>query len=219
MPLYKTLPTHPFADDTESFITKEAAKELRHKLSSSIEQQDDYDEILKDIIRGLRVKPKTDQQIIYEKKYFDYLPNDIVDSEDVTSEDLTQESINLNSSNDDNVSSVKRNKRDTSVREKRHFFPPGVEVYHQPLQLISSSPFATIYIPDELFSDYSNHISTYSRPRTFYPSLPIPNYPQPSFSSQFNLDSRFYNPGNPYHNPTARFHPPGNFYLPPDNRK
>lgn len=177
-------------------------------MSSSIEQQDDYDEILKDIIRGLRVKPKTDQQqIIYEKKYFDYLPNEIVDSDDVTSEDLTHESESVNPDSE-SPENVKREKRDTSVREKRHY-----EIYHQPLHHYTPVPRVNFYIPYDLFSDF-----TAFAPRSFYPqNNPAPSYVQPP---SYSIGSRFspvssYNPGNPSHNPNVRYYPPGNLYLPP----
>jgi hypothetical protein len=173
-------------------------------LSSSIEQQDDYDEILKDIIRGLRVKPKTDQQIIYEKKYFDYLPNEIVDSDDAASEDLTVESVNPDS-DVESAENIKRKKRDTSVRDKRHY-----QIYHQPLHHYTPYPNVQFYIPYDLFSDFSDHLPAF-QPRSFYPQNSMPSYnSQPSY----NYPSRF-NPGSIVQNPTARFNPPGNFYLPP----
>lgn len=171
-------------------------------MSSSIEQQDDYDEILKDIIRGLGVKPKSSQQqIIYEKRYFDYLPNEIMDTDDVASEDLTHESVNpensRGSSGFESSENNKREKRDTPVRDKRHY-----QIYHQPLRHYSPFPQVSFYIPYELFSDHSNPFPAFE-PRIFN-SWNQPNY---------NVNPQ-YNPGNPYQNP-GHFHSPGNFYLPP----
>ncbi len=161
-------------------------------MSSSIEQQDDYDEILKDIIRGLREKPKTDQkQIFYEKKYFDYLPNEILDSEDVTSEDLTHESVNVDSaSGDESYESVSRAKRDANVRNKRQTW------YHIPLHHYSVRSNVHFYVPYDLFPEYNNPLPAFDS-RSYYPEI-----------SQ-------YNPGNPFQNPFGRYHNPGNFYLPP----
>lgn len=91
------------AEDVESYITMEAAKVLRNKLgsgkhASSVEhkQQDDYDEILKEIILSMpKQQSPHHHQIFYEKKYFDYLPNEISDSDDVTSEDLSHELVKM----------------------------------------------------------------------------------------------------------------------------
>lgn len=69
---------HLFAAYHESYITKEAAKKLRHRLRTQYKNNHrhsfdndaatkDYDDLLQDILE----KPKND---IYDKKYFDYLP-------------------------------------------------------------------------------------------------------------------------------------------------
>lgn len=172
-------------------------------MSSSNEQQDDYDEILKGIIHGLREKPKNDQQqIFYEKKYFDYLPNEIVDSDDETSEDLTHESVNPDSKAHESSESV-RAKREAPVRKKR-FYQPGYQIISQPLHHFSPLPQVSFYFPTDLFSDYTPTFTAYNVPQTY-------NYPR----QDFNTGNLQFNPGNPNHNPNGRFQPPGNFYLPP----
>lgn len=195
------------ADDTEAFITKEAAKELRNKLSSSgaggvakNEQLDDYDEVLKDMIRVFQNRQKSDQQFYFEKKYFDYLPNEIPDTDVVDSlnEELNSESISPSSGGGSSISiddeesvGAKRAKRDVKnsqagSRDKRQIWYAPVPLHHH-----SPIPNLHFYYPVDLFSDFNE---------------PIPAYQSRTFNN---------NPWTPQSSPNIRFHSPGNFYLPP----
>lgn len=69
---------HPqrYAAYHESYITEDAARKLRHKMSSKHEQpytQKDYEDLLQDILLEPVDKPNGGDAI-YDKKYFDYLP-------------------------------------------------------------------------------------------------------------------------------------------------
>lgn len=139
------------------------------------------------------------RQNVYEKKYFDYLPNDL-DSEYTTDEDSTHElekSINEfmsreHESEGDNVRRVnsRKFKRDLRSRVKRQ------SIYFVPVPL--------------------NHYSPYPHVDFFYPN-DFPVYPSGS-----PLQSRFKgytydqpnNPWTPQTNP-GKFHTPYNTYLPP----
>lgn len=184
------------AGDNEAFITKEAAKELRDKLSSrkkyaNEEQFDDYDDVLKDMIKVFQNKQKSEQQFYFEKKYFDYLPNENVDSEDTTNEDQNPESINPSSGggsitfDDDESYNFRRAKRDVRQgRNKRQLWYSIPLYHHNPV------PNIHFYYPVDLLSDIPDTI--------------------PAFETR-----SYNNPWTPQNNPTLRFHPPGNFYLPP----
>lgn len=166
-------------------------------MAAADEQQDDYDEILRGIIRGLRQKPK--QQIYIEKKYFDYLPNEIpTDGEDSSfdNEDLSAElekpaSDVMSEDNEETaVAKKRRSKRDVAAgRNKRQIW------YSVPLHHYSPLPNLNFYYPIDLFSDFPE---------------PLPAFESRSSSSFVNK-----NPWNPQNNPNLRLHPPGNFYLPP----
>lgn len=195
------------ADDTEAFITKEAAEELKNKFSSSRavgvaknEQLDDYDEVLKDMIRVFENRQKSNQQQFYfEKKYFDYLPNDIHDTEvDSLNEELNSEAINPSSGGGSGISiddeesvGAKRAKRDVEAgsREKRQIWFAPIPLHHH-----SPVPNLHFYYPVDLFSDFNE---------------PIPAYQSRTFNN---------NPWTPQSSPSFRFHPPGNFYLPPSSQ-
>jgi hypothetical protein len=161
------------------------------------EQQDDYDEILRGIIRGLREKPKHSQQQIYiEKKYFDYLPNEIpTDGEDsANNEDLRAELENPASDilpdededNEETAVAKRRSKRDVLPGRKKRQLWYSVPLYHH-----SPHPNLNFYYPIDLFSDFPDP----------------PAYETRTFANQ--------NPWNPQNNPNLRLRPPGNFYLPP----
>jgi hypothetical protein len=217
-------------ENAESYITKEAAKELRNKLShiksdgNVEEQQDDYDEILKEIIHTIQSqgsKEKKQQQqkqptVFYEKKYFDYLPNEISDSDDVTSEDSSHELVKKHSDynsledeqqHDENVKYGRRMKRDVMQqdvdnkgRTKRQNF------VYVPLTHYTPSPRVHIYYPtfDPFLSDIFNPLAVESRQFQSFGSVPQPQ--------QYD---RGINPYSPQANPNQRFHPANNFYLPP----
>ncbi|XP_070498212.1 uncharacterized protein hdly isoform X2 [Chironomus tepperi] len=221
-------------ETAESYITKEAAKELRNKLShikndgNAEEQQDDYDEILKEIIHSIQIQgskeqPQKHPQIFYEKKYFDYLPNDISDSDDA-SEDLSHELGKKNNEyssfedeqhmainvDDDEKEKHKNGKRivkrdvtqqndDNKARVKRQNF------YYVPLNHYNPYPRFHFYYPsqDPFFTDIFNHLASESRQQSF----PVAPPPSPQFQ-QGN------NPWIPQNNPNLRLHQPYNFYLP-----
>lgn len=184
------------SDNAESYITKEAAKELRNKLNAHEKQQDyDYDEILKRIIMSVQ-QPSDDnaEQIVYEKKYFDYLPNDL-DSEDVTDEDSTQELVKsfgdvmspeheIVGDNARRVNSRKFKRDLTSQSRARR-----QSIYYVPIPLVHYSPYPNVNFY------YPHHFQEY----------PAASSIQSSYSSH---------PWLPQNNP-GRFHAPNNFYLPP----
>lgn len=191
-----------YVDNVESYITKEAAKELRNKLSALGEQQDqDYDEILKRIIMSVQ-QPNDDnaeKQIVYEKKYFDYMPNDL-DSEDVTDEDAAHELVKSygdvmsteHKVAGDNVRRVnsRKFKRDLTSQSR----PRRQNLYYAPIPLVHYAihPNVDFFVPQ----DFSHH---------------------PAAS---NIQSRFTSYNQPNNNPwtlqnnQGKFHAPSNFYLP-----
>ena len=138
-------------------------------------------------------------QIVYEKKYFDYLPNDL-DSEDVTDEDSTPELVKSfgdlmsieHETEADNVKRVnsRKFKRDltSNSRQKRQ------SIYYYPLPLVHYSPYPNV---------------------NFYVPKDFPEHPAVS-PTQNRLSSESYNnpnPWNPQSNP-GKLHVPYNFYLP-----
>jgi hypothetical protein len=215
-------------EDAESYITREAAKELRTKLGigkhhegSPVEPQfDDYDEILKEIIRNLPKQQQQQPEVIYDKKYFDYLPNEISDSDDVTSEELSHELVKMVSEyisaedeqkqqhqqhmlNNDGVvreGSSGKTKRDVQQEEKKTRSKRQSIYYAMPLSHYNPYPNVHFYFPihDPIFNSFPNTAAE-SR-RDFAQVLPNPNY---------------NNPWTPQNNPHMKFHSPGNFYLPP----
>jgi hypothetical protein len=218
--LIKIVSRVSFAESAESYITKEAARELRSKLSVREELRDqDYDDILRRIIMSVH-QPSDDnaERNVYEKKYFDYLPNDL-DSEDVTAEETNVEQ----SKPRDDISSVKHDaasgrrvnsrkfKRDVDAasRQKRQ----GFIVYPVPLVQYSHytpSHFLDFYFPDQM-PGASSIVSRFDAPPQ--PFIPFP--------STFKSPGYHYPPppanNNPFHpsNNAKPFHPPGNAYLPP----
>lgn len=189
--------SHALPDNVESYITKEAAKELRNKLSArGGEQQDhDYDEILKKIIMSVQLDDNS-EQIVYEKKYFDYLPNDL-DSEDVTDEDSTHELVAL--LDKDVYSKTHEAVRDNGRRVNSRKFKRDLasqerakrqSIYFVPVPLVHYNPYPNV---------------------NFYAP---PNFPElPSTNIQSNFDRNQANPWQPQNNP-AKLHAPYNFYLP-----
>lgn len=197
-----------FSENTESFITKEAARQLRKKLNAQEVQQDgDYDEILKEIIMSLQQPAKHPKQVVYEKKYFDYLPNDL-DSE---SEDSTRELFKpLSGATDYEYygdekprANSRRLKRDLSYAQRRNQRQSIIVV---PVPLVHRSPYPNVdfYFPHDLLSAQSNAYP-YQRGYNYIP-------PNPNLSP---------NPWTPQSNPQQQFHKPYNFYLPakPENNK
>lgn len=188
--------SHASLDNVESYITREAAKELRNELSAQGEQQDDYDEILRRIIMSVQQPNDNAEQIVYEKKYFDYLPNDL-DSEDVTDEDSTHELVK---SLDDSVYSKEHEAvRDNVRRVNSRKFKRDLKaqnrvkrqsIYFVPVPLVRYHPFPNVDF-------YAPH-----------------NFPAPSpITFQSRFDSNQANPWLPQNNP-GKLHAPHNFYLP-----
>lgn len=142
------------------------------------------------------------RQNVYEKKYFDYLPNDL-DSEYTTDDDPTHElekSINEflsreHESEGDNVRRVnsRKFKRDLTSRVKRQ------SIYFVPVPLTRYSPYPNVdfYLPND------------------FPAYPAAS-PLQSRSNGYNYDQP-NNPWTPQTNP-GKFHTPYNTYLPPSSR-
>lgn len=201
--------SHVFSDNAESYITKEAARELRNKLGVRGEQQEsDYDELLKRIIMSVQ-QPNDDnaKQNVYEKKYFDYLPNDL-DSEDVTDEDSAHELVKssgdvmstekMYGKSEDNGRRVnsRKFKRDLKAQNHETHRAKRQNFYYAPVPLYQLSPYinADFFFPQE------------SQNRRVFAAPPI--------DSRFGSQSNNPNPWNPQYNPNARFHTPNNRYLP-----
>lgn len=184
------------------------------------EQSDDYDEVLKDMITVFQNRQKSDQ-LYFEKKYFDYLPNEILDSDDSTSfqnEEFNSESINLLNKGgnpsfdvDEEINADGRNRRTkrdvknleaTAGRNKRQIW------YNVPLYHHNPVPNIHFYYPIDLFSDISQPLPAYQSSRSSYNN---PN-PLPVFQPPRSYNN---NPWTPQNNPSLRFYPPGNYYLPP----
>lgn len=160
----------------------------------------DYDDILRRIIVSAE-QPSSDdnaERIVYDKKYFDYLPNDL------DSEDVTEESLELRKQLDDVLSlehdapryngrrvNSRKFKRDTAEvsRKKRQ----GFIIY--PVPLVHYPHFYPSYNADFYFPAASSVVTRWDAP------------PSNSFAP---LNT---NPFHPNNNPN-RFHPPGNLYLP-----
>lgn len=138
------------------------------------------------------------EQIVHEKKYFDYLPNDL-DSEDVTNEDSSKELFKsydrLKSAvqESEEVGPIKNQKfkRDLTSHNSRQ---RRQSIYYYPLPLIHYSPYPNVnfYVPNDLL-EYPAASPTQSR-----------------FSTETSHNP---NPWNPQNN-SGKFHPPHNHYLP-----
>ncbi|KAG5670084.1 hypothetical protein PVAND_000369 [Polypedilum vanderplanki] len=200
------------SNDAESYITLEAAKELRNKLGLGKQhedrQQDDYDEILKEIIRHLPKQQQPSQQpteIFFEKKYFDYLPNEISDSDDITSEELSHELLKSEYASSEeqrqHVPHNERMKREISVQQAERNKRQSI-YYAIPLTHYNPYPNVHFYYPihDPIFNSFTHNIGAESR-NDFGQALPS--------------NSIYNNPWTPQNNPNMKFHAPNNFYLPP----
>lgn len=177
------------------------------------QQSDDYDDVLKDMIRVFQNRQKSEKQLYFEKKYFDYLPNEVAESDDsINNEEFNSESIINPSSggggsnqqsvesdddDEDGDGGVRRTKRDVrqqaAGRNKRQLW------YSVPLYHNSPVPNVHFYYPIDLFSDFPDPLPVFQSPRT----------------STYNNNNNNNNPWIPQNNPSIRFYPPGNFYLPP----
>jgi hypothetical protein len=189
------------------------------------EQQDhDSDEILSEIISNDRefIGDGEGDRVIFEKKYFDILPNDL-DSEDVEDDDVSDTApISLSASSLESEDLVnnrrrvnsRRFRRDltSSSRQKRNFFYP----YQQPVFSNNQNQYrpaprqfiTDFYFPQEL--PYDNipwnimvnrrHSPYHPPPTTQFYYDPVPNY-------------QYVN--NPYHPINNNRLKPGPTYLPP----
>ncbi|CRK87014.1 CLUMA_CG000833, isoform A [Clunio marinus] len=193
-------------DNSESYITKEAAKELRSKLRARDDQREkDYDDILTRIIMSVQQSHEDNyNQALFEKKYFDYLPNEL-DSEDISDDDSPYELVKsvdtvMSEESDKNARRVnsRKFKRDVTSGGKSQDRVKRQSIYYVPVPLIHYSPYPNI--------DY------------FYPQT-IPDYPAASsIQNRFIPDNVLkrnanLNPWHPQAN-TGKFHTPYNFYLP-----
>lgn len=135
-------------------------------------------------------------ELVYEKKYFDYLPNDL-DSEDVTDED---ESVKSAAEQRAFVEEPGRRvnsrkfKRDLSRQERTRrqsiYFLHPIPLYHY-------SPFP-----------HADFFSTFH-----HPEIPAAS----SIQSRFDYAPPNNNPWNPQNNPGIKLHRPYNGYLPPSS--
>jgi hypothetical protein len=72
-------PTKIFAAYRESYITKNDAKKFRQRIKNHKKPYMDKD--YEDLIQEIHFKPKQQpKQAMYEKKYFDYLPADMLEN-------------------------------------------------------------------------------------------------------------------------------------------
>jgi hypothetical protein len=221
--------------DESSHITQSAAQELINKLKNvkrDNEQYNDYDEILKDIIQNIHeyenpTKKQQQQHVFYEKKYFDYLPNEIADSDDVTSreeekledEDAAKKEVSSRdfekSINDKNI---KRDKRDVAVEAEQEVTKDDDDDDDKNI-VKRRSKRQSFFVP-------LTHVNPFGNVHFFFPQNdPIfYNFPFLAAESRTDLSQRSFpqnnrNPFTPQNNPNARFHAPYNYYLPPATQK
>jgi hypothetical protein len=177
----------------------------------------DYDDILRRIIQSVHhPSNENTERNVYEKKYFDYLPNDL-DSDDVTAELSDELAKPFDEVSPDAAGEKGRRvnsrkfKRDVDAasRKKRQ----GFIVYPVPLvQYTHYTPshYVDFYYPDQVPAA-SSIVSRFDAPPQH--SIPFPStfqspgyhYPRPPVNN---------NPFHPSNNANS-FHPPGNTYLPP----
>lgn len=162
--------------------------------------------------------------MFYEKKYFDYLPNEISDSDDVTSEDLSHELVRKPGEyvsvedephmvNNDAITGVdvenvdggggRKVKRDVMQQESENKARNKRQnMYYIPLTHYNPFPRVHFYYPsdDPFFSDIFNSVASETR-----------NQPFPVVRQTQNVA----NPWTPQNNPNLRLHSPYNYYLPP----
>lgn len=135
------------------------------------------------------------EQIVYEKKYFDYLPNDL-DSEDVTDEDVTHELV----------------KSLEEVASKEH------EIVGGNVRRVNSRKFKR----DLTSRDRAKRQSIYYVPVPLRRYTPYPNvdffFPHdfPAYPAASSYHNQLYLPPNPWtpQNNPGNFHAPYNYYLP-----
>lgn len=146
------------------------------------------------------------EQLLYEKKYFDCLPNDL-DSDDVTYEEATHELVKSSGDgmspehdSQDNGRRVnsRKFKRDLQRRAKRQ------SIFYVPVPLTRHSPYPNV----DFF--FTHNFPAYS--------YPVASSLQSRVSGSNTADIN-PNPWSAQSNP-GKFRPPYNFYLParPSNK-
>jgi hypothetical protein len=162
-------------------LTEEAAEALKTKFNSP----HDYDEFLQEIIKHSQNK----RQIVYEKKYFDYLPNDgISDSEDSSLDSPIEDWSEESHLKTEGRKFKRQTDEDTLLRKTRQGFLP-IPLYHY-----SPYPNLHFYYPFDLFSEVNT-------------------------ANENRIYSSYNNPWTPQNNPKMKFHSPYNYYLPPATQK
>lgn len=166
-----------------------------------MQQDRDYDEILQRIIMSVQQpsEDKAGKQIVFEKKYFDYLPNDL-DSEDVTDEDATRELEKSFEDASPKHETVQQNARRVNSRKFKRDLTAQSRDRRQSIH----------YVPLYQYSPNSN-VDFYHQPDI--PGFPssYPVAPQSRFGENTNYDRKIntWSSQNP-----SKVYPPGNFYLP-----
>lgn len=185
-----------YAEYHESFITKEAAEEMRLHLRNSKKtdnDEEDYDEMLQELLQ--KSKGKDHKKPIYEKKYFDYLPSEEAEKHKYPKDESTSVSLENSKSEEDSKSSegrrinsrrFRRNVPNNMGREKRHFY-----------QLASQQPYEAIFRePYHFYVPADNHF------RTQYVAAPafhsISYVWQPEFSPPSFRPHEGYQPAQAY---------------------
>lgn len=155
------------------------------------------------------VDGRAENQIVYEKKYFDYLPNDL-DAEDVTDEDATHELAKSFEDAAVKQDAVHHNARRVNSRKFKRDLTRQGRVERQSIY----------YVPVPL-NHYSPHpnIDFY-----FTPDFPV-LHASPPLQSRFtgvSNSANYIQSNNPWSQPNRfpKVYPPYNFYLPakPGNR-
>jgi hypothetical protein len=207
--------------------TSKTPNELKISRQEREQQDHDSEEILSEIISNREfIGDGEGDRVIFEKKYFDILPNDL-DSEGVEDSDVFETApISLSASSleaedlvdkRDNRRRVnsRRFRRDlTSLsRQKRNFYnlyQPDIPYnqYHPiPRQFVSD-----FYFPQEL--QYDNN------PYNIMVHRRSPQYPPPQLSYHPSVNHVYYDPqtiNNPYHPINNNRLKPGPTYLPPSS--
>ena len=173
-----------YAEYHESFITKEAAEEMRLRLRDSKKSdadEEDYDEVLQELLQKSRGKDH--KKAIYDKKYFDYLPSEEAEKYKYPKEESA--SLENSKSDEDSKSSEgrrinsRRFRRDVpnnQGREKRHFYQlasqqPYEAIFREPYHFyVPANPYRTQYVAAPAYQTISYIWQPeFSHPNNFRP--------------------------------------------------